>query len=1044
MTGSDLRSLDEVIAHYLDAADSGDQQNPEEFIDQWPQYRSEFLQFILQNKAVDRLIGTSSDITTTTAPGSLSPSKTGIEALATDYRIGQIIGRGGMGTVYEAIRISDNERVAIKILNQRTAADDQHQRRFDRESHAIESLDHPHIVPLYSVSNSQDTQYLVMKLIDGVNLSELVTQRADFSPGTAMCLEAAQGHDDYFSTIGHLIADVADALEAAHQSNIIHRDVKPSNLLLDKQGKIWLTDFGLASIGEGHATLTATGDIMGTPAYMSPEQAIGDHRLVDHRSDIYSLGATLYALATGRRPYLGTGMQVLREVSEGLLTLPSRFRRDIPRDLEAIILKAMSRNPAKRYQSAAEFKYDLHCFTGGRSVRAKSPGLIDNAVQWMSRNPRLTIAALISLSATVLSVILIQWIVSHRLTGLNDKLSNSNQRLSELNEDLVSTQRTLERNIYDADMSDAYNAYAQGDTDRVRELLARHTPRADRPKIAGFEWRLLDELSRPVKVRRIKGHSAAARDVGVLTGQVLQRLTGHDYSVESAAFSPCGQLIATAERYQDVLVHSIDGKLQHRLTTGSRNESLAFSSDGQHLLTVFRQDDPAHSQMVRAWDLKSMQPAFDLASGFSPMTFAFSESSKEIVVANVDHVAKMTFPDGVMISSYEKLRGRVRNVAISFDGTQHAAGCDNGLIYIWDLTDNASATNGDDAGNASSDMPAKPVVVDASVHGITSLGFVENGELVGTNSNGEILVCEPPRRNPRVRSPKGICCFVNSRSAPNHCFARLSDGAVIQFDAFSEESPQRRTMHRSILANAPIDDYETMALSPDETLIAVGTPVDLVVADSETGSVQTRIKFLTPDKVVRDFQFSANGDSLFALFNDRLVAYRTSDGSIREDAHLPIEHATQLSLGTEGSSICVVSESTLLIFDASTFRLQKSKAAIGAVFSTVAVSRSGQLLAVGFGDGTTHLVDASTLTTLAVFRGHRADIRRASFFNNDQSLMTFDKHGVLRLWDVTARREMGVLNLASSNCAIVEEKDSLVTWDWASPMRIWSAGKIPK
>ncbi|MCA9008090.1 MAG: protein kinase [Planctomycetaceae bacterium] len=1106
MTDSNSQSLDDVIAIYLEALDSGYSGNPEDFIAQWPQYRAELLQFVAQNKTVDQLFGSAHDLPPDS--GSLQSPEFDPESFGSGYRIRQVIGRGGMGTVYEAIRISDNERVAVKILNARTTLNTQHRQRFDRESRAIASLDHPHIVPLYSVGAANDTPFLVMKLIDGVTLSEIISQRSDVRAAAAECFEAAQRKNDYFSTIARLTADVAGALEAAHQSNIIHRDVKPSNLLLDTQGKVWLTDFGLASIGEGHATLTASGDIMGTPAYMSPEQAVGDHRMVDHRSDIYSLGATLYALATGKRPYVGTSMQVLREVSEGLLTPPSRFRRDIPRDLEAIILKAMARNPAKRYQSAAEFEYDLRRFTGGRSVRAKSPGLIDHTLQWISRYPRLTIVAVTSLSASILSIILIQWIVSHRLTGLNEKLSSSNQRLSELNEDLVTSQRTLEHNIYDADISNAYRAYAQGDIDRSRELLARYGPNGDHPELAGFEWRLLDKLSRPVRIRRFKAHSDAAREVAVLpgstqyvsvgddglirrgdlnaeesladfkvnaqlaaiavsqnqktfvigenvvdginpvalrdleTGGVLQQLTGHEYTVESAAFSPSGKLIATAGRYQDVLVHSVDGTLQHRLTTGSRNESLAFSADEKHLLTVFRQQGPHNKQFIRAWDLNTFQPTFDIPTDFFATTFALSESGRDLVVADPVNVARITFPGGITLASHEKLRGRIRNVAISSDGGQYAAGCDNGLIYLWDLTDDSSTLTTEENGQADPDLALKPVVVETGGSGITSLAFVENDELISTNTNGEILLCERPKKNPAVGYPKGICCFQNSRSAPNRCIARLSNGAVVTFNLFADRSRKNATADQTIIRDAELDSYATMAVSPNETLVAVGTQTELVIAGTNTVSSATRIELPEPDKNLRSLMFSANEDMLFALFNDRLFAFRTSDWTLLKEIQLPNENAGRLCLTQDGSTIIVLSESELLFLNASTFGLQKSFSMKGVRFSAVTLSRSGKLLAIGCDDGTTHIADAGTLSIIAVIRGHRATIQCADFYNHDELLMTCDTHGDLRLWDVIGQREMGFLHIGDVQCAIVEEHDSLVTWGGDVPLRIWSACEV--
>ena len=385
-------SLDDLVAAYLQQLDDGRDVDPARFVEPWPQHQVEFLEFAARHSGLDRM--TTRPVTDAAQMPwrETSEERNGLEA---EFQMGGLLGRGGMGTVWAATRRSDQQRVAIKILNASVATVDDNRIRFLREARAIQSLDHHHIVPCLDVGHASGSPYLVMKLIDGVTLSDVVAEQmrsgsnrstvaladsnskephSDANSRVSECLAQAQRSNTYFHTIAQLIADVAAAVKAAHEQAIVHRDIKPSNLMLDCIGTVWLTDFGLASIGDAQTLLSHTGDILGTPAFMSPEQASGNRDVVDHRTDIYALGATLYTLAALQRPYTGSSHKVLRDVSEGILTPPSKHRADIPRDVEAIILKAMARDPAKRYQSCASLETELRRFVEGHRVRARLPG----------------------------------------------------------------------------------------------------------------------------------------------------------------------------------------------------------------------------------------------------------------------------------------------------------------------------------------------------------------------------------------------------------------------------------------------------------------------------------------------------------------------------------------------------------------------------------------------------------------------------------------------------------------------------------------------
>lgn len=257
------------------------------------------------------------------------------------YRILEQIGVGGMATVYKAYQPSMDRYVAIKVLPPYLSQDDQFARRFQREAHAIARLEHAHILPVYDYGESEGVTYIVMRYIAAGTLKEYIAKKS--LP---------------YDEIARLIGQVASALDYAHRLGIIHRDVKPNNILIDEQANTYLTDFGLARMIETTQQITGSGVGIGTPNYMSPEQGKGIK--ADHRSDIYSLGVILYEMATGRVPFEAeTPMAVVLKHITDPLPLPRSVAPDVPEAVEMVILKALAKEPAHRYQSAGELSQAL-------------------------------------------------------------------------------------------------------------------------------------------------------------------------------------------------------------------------------------------------------------------------------------------------------------------------------------------------------------------------------------------------------------------------------------------------------------------------------------------------------------------------------------------------------------------------------------------------------------------------------------------------------------------------------------------------------------
>jgi eukaryotic-like serine/threonine-protein kinase len=335
-----------------------------------------------------------------------------------DFRLLREIGRGGMGVVYEAEQISLGRHVALKVLPFAAVLDSRQIARFKHEAQAAAQLNHPNIVSVFAVGVERGVHYYAMQFIDGQPLDRALTElREKYSPTVrlgptrdALCTcdgsqasllsSGAVGGSEYFKAVTRLGIQAAAALHAAHENGVIHRDIKPSNLLLDGNGKLWITDFGLAR-RQTDPTLTRTGDLVGTLRYMSPEQAMGQAALVDHRTDIYSLGATLYELLTLEPAFPGDdGPALIRHIERNEPRPLRQLQPKIPLDLQTVVLKGMAKRRDDRYATAQEFSEDLQRVLDGKPTIARRPSLLDRTARWAHRHRELVaVASLIGVLA---------------------------------------------------------------------------------------------------------------------------------------------------------------------------------------------------------------------------------------------------------------------------------------------------------------------------------------------------------------------------------------------------------------------------------------------------------------------------------------------------------------------------------------------------------------------------------------------------------------------------------------------------------------------
>ena len=302
-----------------------------------------------------------------------------------DYELLEEVGRGGQGVVFRARQKSLNRTVALKVISLGQWASKAHLKRFRREAEAAASLDHPCIVPIYEVGERDGSCYFSMKFVEGGQLDEVVRR-------TLMSIRQA----------AELIAKIARTVHYAHEHGILHRDIKPGNVLLDQKGEPHLTDFGLARLVETESTVTRTMEVLGTPSYMAPEQAMGHNAAISSATDVYGLGAVLYQLLTGQPPFAGgTTYETIKLLLDAEPRQPRLLNPKIDRDLSTICLKCLEKDPKRRYSSALALAEDLEHWLKHEPIQARRTGIFTRTRKWVRRNPTsaLLVASLIALAA---------------------------------------------------------------------------------------------------------------------------------------------------------------------------------------------------------------------------------------------------------------------------------------------------------------------------------------------------------------------------------------------------------------------------------------------------------------------------------------------------------------------------------------------------------------------------------------------------------------------------------------------------------------------
>ncbi|MBI3853729.1 MAG: serine/threonine protein kinase, partial [Verrucomicrobia bacterium] len=589
-----------------------------------------------------------------------------------DYELLEEIARGGMGVVYRARQLSLNRVVAVKMILFGQFASRDFVQRFRTESEAAANLHHPNIVAIHEVGEHEGQHYFSMDYVEGRNLAELVRENP---------LPAARA--------AKYVQAIAEAIQYAHRQGVLHRDLKPSNVLIDAADRPQITDFGLAKLLSDESDLTVTGQLLGSPNYMPPEQAAMKREQIGPPSDVYSLGAILYHLLTGRPPFVGETLhdvvlQVLNHEPVALRVL----NPGVPRDLDTVCLKCLEKDPPRRYQSAQELADELGRLLRDEPIRARPVGPAEKLWRWSRRNTKVAglAGSLTLVFALGLSGVIWQWRRAEH---------NASEELRQRQR----TEATLERmeiqraeDFFTADNSAAGVAHLarvlrQHPANQVvaERLLSALTQRS-------FALPVTAPLQHDDRVRSARfspdgqrvvtaSDDKTARVWDAHTGQPLTGPLKHDAAVLFAEFSPDGQRVVTAS--DDKTARVWDARTGQPVTQPLKHHdpvfSAQFSADGQRVLTV-------SSNMARVWDTRTGQPLIEpLRHDDNIDSAQFSPDGQQVLTASDDRTARVwNARTGRPLLQPMKHDAKVYSAQFSPDGQRVVTASLDKTARVWD------------------------------------------------------------------------------------------------------------------------------------------------------------------------------------------------------------------------------------------------------------------------------------------------------------------------------------------------------------------------
>ncbi len=1013
--------LERALAEYLHAVELGQPLDRAALIAAHPDLADDLQSFFRNRDAIERAaaqLKNAAEAPTITGLSEVNADSPGPTVrYFGDYELLEEIARGGMGVVYKARQVNLNRTVALKMILAGQLANDADVKRFYAEAEAAAKLDHPGIVPIFEIGQHEGQHYFSMAFVEGASLAKKVAN------GPLPAREAAQ-----------LVQKVAEAVQYAHEHDIIHRDLKPANVLLDGQGQCKVTDFGLAKQMKADSGLTGTGQILGTPSYMPPEQAAGKIDEIGPAADVYSLGAILYCLVTGRPPFQAANpMDTLLQVLNQEPVPPRQLNPQVPLDLETIALKCLEKDQSRRYATARGVSEELLRYLEGRPIVARPVGSAERAIRWCRRNravAALTGAVALSLLAgTIISASFAVQSANRadekgKLADANAKLAEDKGKLADNNARLAVSEREAKNSAQELADRNGKLAHEEARARAAAEQQLRiataerlaavsYTKRAESPEagllLAVESGRATHDGGEGILA---SSHQALLDALGAIGGRPL---IGHRRGVNCAAISPDNHFLVTGSNDGTARIWDLTAKdpgANPRVLNGPQSEitALAISADSRWAVTA------GGDYTARIWDLAAENPNLHprVLSGHvqdsvaAVMRVAISADCRWVATAcHMDKTARiwdLTSDDPS--ASPRVLKGHqdgITSLAISADSHWVVTGSRDKTARIWDLTDD-SAT-------------AKPRVLrghDNFFGAIGSVAISPDCHWVVTGSYDQTariwdLTAEQPSSNPRVLT--GHQSFVTSVAISADSRWVVTGGSGDMTARVWDLTAEKPSAGARVLSGHQ-GQVDHVAISPDSRWVITGCH----------------------DKTPRIWDLTAKDPSL----NPRILTAHQSSILC-----LAVSSDSRWLVTGSGDSTARIWDLTARTFAANPCILSGFQSFV----SSDEVSADSHWLVTIGGDGAPRIWDLKAENPNAsprILKGYQESITSAAISADNRWVATASRlNNAVRIWDLKAEKPSAVPRNLSGHGGVVESlaisanSRWLVTGSNDSTARIW-------
>jgi WD40 repeat protein/predicted Ser/Thr protein kinase len=924
-------------------------------------------------------------------------SLTGVSTSATlssRYRIQSEVARGGMGVVYRAHDLQLDRVVALKLIRSGDLADGDEIKRFAVEARAAAQLDHSGIVQVYEVGTLNGQPFLTMAFIDGQSLWQAVKD-APLAPKRA----------------ARIMQQAAEAVHYAHEHGVVHRDLKPQNILLTRDDQPKVTDFGLAKRQQGDSSLTETGQALGTPSYMPPEQAQGKIKEVGPIADVYSLGATLYCLLTGRPPFQAANpLETMLQVVEQEPVSPKSLNRAVSVDLETICLRCLEKDPAKRYPSAAALGQDLARYLAGEPIQARPVGRLERALKWIARKP--VTAAAYGLTALTVALVMIGTTIAFFWRNAETARSEAESARSgeeRARKEAERAKQQEERAKKEVEVSKAWNDYvlnvrlAPTLWDKGWVEVARRTLEACPPKLREqrWEWNYYQRHMHP-EVAALSAHTKRVLDL--------------ELSPDESCLATCREGVS--------LWDAASGEQIAQISNQDGVRSAAFSRDGKWLATGTDSSFPSSAQTpdgLILWDRERQRVAARVELMCGVIHVAFHPSGDRILAGLQDgRVLVCSVPDLKEIPQPVRHPAGAAIVACRPDGHQVATGCWNGFVNLWNPLN----------GHWERMIPAHS-------SGLERLQYSPDGRrLVSVGWDRAVKIWDAATGDQLASwsvgyYPKGVAI---SRDCRTVSFGRPNDPVVEIRDLVTGQVLRELRVD----AGLPI----STAFSPDNQLLATGWENGAIrFWDTATGDLQATL--LSHASSVSIFKFSEDGTRLYSA--DFAGQVRIWDLTRPAEA-VRFGEASETVVGAVSSDgrmvACATGNRTISTHDLITGEQRVLPQDQAGKVACMTFRPATQSLATGHSDGSVRLWNIGSDAEPVVLRGHARRINRLAYDPRGETLATASDEGEIRLWNADNQKEISVLRghqASVLSLAFDPESYQLASTAADATVRLWNA-----